>query len=315
MALPIVSSCKRTRPVHAGRLLRGTALAPTSTMENLTEKVLWYQKTREGLRDIVNEIGPRIYHFPRRTMGWDEDACGEFYVFIHPRLIRLLDRFRDQGKPFESYLWAVLGWQLRNFARERSREERRWRVSLRMETPDEGGDGVEAPQADIVEASTAIARCVKSAADRRNFLFLALKCSRLIDAENAPGLARIAGITPAALLSLVAALRDARGAREKRRQMFCCRRNKAYAALRFLECELPSETDIEKRASLQKSLQRMRLRMDTAMRRMSRVGVSPTNLEIARALGVPKGTVDSGLYWLKRKLASVYDSPNFGSAS
>jgi hypothetical protein len=33
----------------------------------------------------------------------------------------------------------------------------------------------------------------------------------------------------------------------------------------------------------------------------------PTNLEIARAMGVPKGTVDSGLYWLKRKLASVYD--------
>ncbi len=66
-------------------------------------------------------------------MGWDEDACGEFYVFIHPRLIRLLDRFRNQGKPFESYLWAVLGWQLRNFARERSRDERRWKVSLRLE--------------------------------------------------------------------------------------------------------------------------------------------------------------------------------------
>ena len=51
----------------------------------------------------------------------------------------------------------------------------------------------------------------------------------------------------------------------------------------------------------------MRLRMRTAMQRMSRVGLAPTNLEIAKALGVPKGTVDSGLYWLKRKLASVYD--------
>ena len=70
-------------------------------MESLTQKVLQYQKTHEGLRDLVGELAPRVYQFPRRKMGWDEDACGDFYVFIHPRLIRLLDRFRDQGKPFE----------------------------------------------------------------------------------------------------------------------------------------------------------------------------------------------------------------------
>ena len=136
-------------------------------------------------------------------------------------------------------------------------------------------------------------------------LFLALKYSRLVDAENAPALARIAGMTPETLLSLVAALRDTRDARECRHEMFRCRRNKALAAIRLLEHELLAEVDPEKRVSLQKSLARMRLRMRTAMQRMSRVGLAPTNLEISRALGVPKGTVDSGLYWLKRKLASI----------
>lgn len=287
-------------------------------MENLTEKVLRYQKTREGLRDIVNEIGPRIYQFPRRTMGWDEDACGEFYVFIHPRLIRLLDRFRNQGKPFESYLWAVLGWQLRNFARERSRDERRWKVSLRMEPGSAAGppdSPEERPEPEPLEALSAVARCVRSTADRRNFLFLALKCSRLVDAENAPALARIAGIPAERLLSLVSALRDERSAREGRREMFRCRRNKAYAAIRLLETELLAEGEPGKRAALEKALGRMRRRMSTAMQRMARVGLAPTNLEISKALQVPKGTVDSGLYWLKRKLASVYDPPDLRSAS
>jgi len=50
-----------------------------------------------------------------------------------------------------------------------------------------------------------------------------------------------------------------------------------------------------------------RRRMRAAMIRMARVKLAPTNLEIACVVGVPKGTVDSGLYWLKRKLASVYD--------
>ena len=50
-------------------------------MESLTEKVLLYQKTREGLYDIVDALAPRVYQFPRRKMGWDEDACGEIFVF------------------------------------------------------------------------------------------------------------------------------------------------------------------------------------------------------------------------------------------
>ena len=156
---------------------------------------------------------------------------------------------------------------------------------------------------------------MQSAADRRNFLFLALKCSRLIDTLNAHALARIAGVTPAALASLVAELREARDARECRHEMFRCRRNKAFAAIRLLEHELRAEVEPQKRASLEKTLGRTRLRMRTAMQRMSRVGLAPTNLEIAKVLGVPKGTVDSGLYWLKRKLASAYDPSNLGAAS
>ena len=288
-------------------------------MENLTEKVLQYQRTRQGLRDIVDEIAPRVYQFPRRTMGWDEDACGEFYVFIHPRIIRLLDRFRDQGKPFESYLWAVLNWQLRNFARDRNRDERRWKVSLRVE-PGEAvsldhhqGSG-EGPEARALDASAAFARYVRSDADRRNFLFLALKCSRLIDTENAPALARVAGVATETLMTLVTALLEMRGARESRHEMFRGRRNKAYAAIRLLETELQDEVDPAKRASTEEALARARRRMSSAMQRMSRVGLAPTNLEISKVLGVPKGTVDSGLYWLKRKLASVYDPDNLRSA-
>jgi RNA polymerase sigma factor (sigma-70 family) len=288
-------------------------------MENLTQKVLQYQKTGQGLREIVEEIGPRVYQFPRRTMGWDEDACGDFYVFIHPRLIRLLHRFRDQGRPFESYLWAVLNWQLRNFARDRRRDERRWQVSLRVDPgalvtrEDHGAE--QTADLDALTASAAFARCLRSPADRRNFLFLVLKCSRQLDPERAPSLAQLADVTAQRLLGLASALRDLRGAREARQEMFRGRRNACYAAIRVLETELASETDPEKLASLRERLRRTRRRMSVAMQHMSRVALAPTNREIGRVLGVPKGTVDSGLFWLKRKLASVYDPDNLRPAS
>jgi DNA-directed RNA polymerase specialized sigma24 family protein len=274
--------------------------------------VLLYQKTREGLHDIVNALAPRVYQFPKRKMGWDEDACGEFYVFVHPRLIRLLDRFNDQGEPFESYLSAVLNWQLRNFARDRKRGERSWNVSLRLDAGDPEAQEtreklVSPPAAEDVCLPADIATLIKSEADRRNFLFLAMKCARTIGPENAPLLAAVSGVDENRILGLSALLREMRAPRELRLEIFRARRNRAFAQSRLLETELQSEVEPERAAVLRASLAKARRRMRAAMIRMARVKLAPTNLEIARVVGVPKGTVDSGLYWLKRKLASAYD--------
>ena len=281
-------------------------------MESLTEKVLLYQKTRQGLDDIVSALAPRVYQFPRRKMGWDEDACGDFFVFVHPRLIRLLDRFNDQGKPFESYLSAVLNWQLRNFARDRKRGERSWNVSLRLDVDDPEAQearerAVLRPVTEPVCMPENYASLIRTDADRRNFLFLALKCARTIGPDNAPLLSAVSGVAEDRILTLSAALREMRAPRELRLETFRARRNRAFAQARLFETELQGEVEAERIAALRASLAKVRKRMRAAMNRMARVKLAPTNLEIARVVGVPKGTVDSGLYWLKRKLASVYD--------
>jgi DNA-directed RNA polymerase specialized sigma24 family protein len=278
-------------------------------MENLTEKVLLYRKTPEGLATLVKEIAPRVYQFPRRTMGWDEDACGDFYLFFHPRLLRLLNRFRDQGRPFESYLCAILNWQLRNFARERKQGERSWSASLRLDP----GEGFTGSDSDPEEGGpprfppAGLCALVRSDADRKNFLYLLLKCCRDIDPCKVDPLAAVAGVTPERFRELATTLKAMRSSREKRLETFRERRNRAFALARLLESEAAVEPDGERRDALRSSIARARRRMASAMERMARVGIAPTNREIAIVLGVPKGTVDSGLYWLKRKLAPVYD--------
>jgi RNA polymerase sigma factor (sigma-70 family) len=291
-------------------------------MESLTQKVLRWQQTGQGLEEIVAAIAPRVYHFPRRTMGWDEDACGDFYVFVHSRMLRLVARFQDQGKPFESYLWAVLGWQLRNFARERRDRERAWRVSLRVGYAEEErsrAPAVDADPCDEAPGTSALRnpvllRSLSTDADRRHLLFLLLKCCRLLDPADAGPLAAAAGVSVRYLLDTASALRPMRQARERRLDIFRCRRNRSYTAVQLLEAECASETDPERLAALQARLERARRCMHSSSRRMARVGVSPTNREIALVLGIPKGTVDSGLYWLKRKLAEVYDPDTLRSA-
>jgi DNA-directed RNA polymerase specialized sigma24 family protein len=313
-------------------------------MENLTQKVLSYQQTRQGLEGILQDLAPRIYRYPRRKMGWDEDACGDFYLFFQPRLVRLLTRFRDQGKPFESYLGSVMCWQLKNFARERRRSEKAWGVSLRLEDggglPEEGeprqGEppespweaasgpgpiGAPAPGPDGGETSCGCAgfpdpsderilSVLESPSDRRNLLLLALKCIRMLPPERYPALAALTGMSEQRLGFLVEDLRAGMEPRERRLESFRGRRNRAFAQSLLLEADLAGETDSERRRDLSSRLARARRRMAAAIDRMSRVMPGPTNREIAAALGLPKGTVDSGLYWLKRKLAAVYDPPS-----
>lgn len=285
-------------------------------MESLTKKVLEFQKTGAGLSALVDELAPRVYQFPRRKMGWDEDACGDFYLYFQPRLLRLLSRFQDLGKPFESYLCAVLGWQLRNFARERRRGERAWSATLRLDPADPTGEGVreEEQLGPCPRISPRMLAVIRTDSDRRNFLFLLLKCATHIDREKAEALAPLTGVSAARFLSLASSLAERRAHREQRLAVFVARRNRAFCLARLLEGELRLETDPFRRQGMERRLASANRRMAMAMTRMSRVAVMPTNREIAESLGVPKGTVDSGLYLLKRKLASALDPESLCTA-
>jgi hypothetical protein len=285
-------------------------------MESLTKKVLEFQKTGVGLSALVDELAPRVYQFPRRKMGWDEDACGDFYIHFQPRLLRLLGRFHDIGKPFESYLCAVLAWQLRNFARERRRGERKWNASLRLDAADPARASASEDERLLSwpRLSPEIFSVIRTDADRRNLLFLLLKCARYMDREKAEALAPLTGVPAARMLALASSLAERRAHRDRRLATFVERRNRAFCLARLLEGELRTETDPCRRQEMERRLARANSRMAMAMTRMSRVAVAPTNREIAESLDVPKGTVDSGLCMLKRKLALAMDPNSLRSA-
>ncbi len=276
-------------------------------MENLTERVLEYQRSRNGLEGLVAEIAPRVLRYPRRRFGWDEDACSEFYLFFHPRLLRILGRFSDQGKPFESYLCSVLHWQVRSFTRRRKRNERAWALGYRLALPEP--DGPSDPERPL--RSWPVPGCLDPGrlrpSDRRGLLYLVLKCSRRLGPGDLAAAAQTAGVEPCRLADLVARLQEGQEPAERRLAALRERRNRAFCEARLLETELAGLPDPGEAERLRQRLAAANRRMNTAVARMARVRCDPTNREVARSLGVPKGTVDCGLFWLKRRLAAGYD--------
>jgi hypothetical protein len=150
--------------------------------------------------------------------------------------------------------------------------------------------------------------------DRKGLLYLVLKCCRRLDPGGLAAAAAATGIDPRRLDGMAEQLRAGLEPVERRLAVLRERRNRAFSEARLLEAELAGRPDDGPAEALRLRLAAANRRMNAAMARMARVRRDPTNREVARVLGVPKGTVDGGLFWLKRRLSPGYDPDRERSA-
>lgn len=290
-------------------------------MATLTEQVLRFQQTGQGREELLALVAARAYAYPRCRGSRCEDDPGEFYLFCYPRLLRTLRRFRDQGKPFEWYLQSVLRWQYLVYVRVKRRQEQQWNAGVLPafweQTQSEGPASDPVPphlseppcpgRARIEELAALFHRDgegrVARPCDRTRLLAGVLKEVRLLPEPEVERLARLAAIPPSRLQQACRALRRDLEPKELRLEMLRERRTRAYAALCLLERELAREPEPAAREHLARRLERARRCLRRSQERIARVPVEPSNRQLAAALGLPKGTVDSALFNLKRRLA------------
>jgi DNA-directed RNA polymerase specialized sigma24 family protein len=282
----------------------------TRTLDDpMKPAVLRYQRTGAGRRELLDRIGAYVYRFPLWQGGpVDDDDCGEFYLYCRPRLQDLIDRFEDQGRPFEAYLKSVLIWQLRSYYRAKGRREAEWRLAASPPfwDPDaaaaiSGGSGARAHGAPtaLPAREDVAAAAAGNPAIRRRVLFALLKnCLRMHDTLM-PAWADLCG--RADLQALIGRARKAGSNSQRRWSRLSERSNHAFAKARMIEGQLIAEADAERRRILEQRLQRVRRTAASAREERQAVRLGPSNRQVAQLLGIPKGTVDTGLFWLKHR--------------
>ena len=285
-----------------------------------SERVLAFQRTGEGRQALLDELGTYAYRYPRRKLpGLDEDAGGEFYLFCHAKLEQIVVRFRDCGKPFERYLNSVLSWQLRSFLAQRRHAEHAWQTTLRSPLWDDP-DAAVAPPAAARGAEPAnvipfprtratappAAGSKRAATARRRILYGVLKTGHRLDQRQLAAAAQATGCELPRLRSLIEQLRRGRAAAYRRLEWLRTRRNSAFAQLQIWSGIAHRDADGKFRAQAAARAARYRRAVEALQSELARVRVAPTNRAIAALPGIPKGTVDTGLYWLQRQPAADY---------
>ncbi len=279
----------------------------------LKDSVLKYQETGEGLREIIKALSQTIYYYPKNKYGWEEDDCGDFYIFFYPRLIRTLKNFKDQGKPFEWYLNSVLRWQLKSFIVNKRKISKSWVVAAHRdlwETPydtQSGGSGEIFLDSRIAAAlgidSTGK---IKRIPDRKRFLFLTLKYVRLLDEQSVDRLAELTGYDRSWLAGIIDELKTRLNPQEERLKKFRNIQNKAFYGAKLIEEELIFEVNEQRIKQLYARLLRIKRTIGLARGKAAQIPLRSTNRSIGEVLGIPKGTIDTSFYWLKKKISMIY---------
>jgi len=276
-------------------------------MTPLTREVVDYQNTGVGLGQLVEQISKLVYEFPVGQNGFSDEDGAELLLRFLPRITRLIRRYRDTGRSFDSYLASTLRWQIKSLAAERG-GERIQRAALR-------GPGSEIrmveqirvapPVVEVCEQLTPASYTARlKCGQGRRLIHLSLKMVERLGEAEYRRVAAASGCDPDWLVGCWHQLREGCGAQRERRRSIQERRDRAWFKIRCLQYRLRLVLEDEERAAAVRQLAMWRRRYEHARRVLARMHDGPSHAEIARVLklNVPKGTVDSSVFYGKREL-------------
>ena len=295
-------------------------------MDELTRRVVSYQQSGEGFADLVRELSAATYQFPLRNRRCTEDDCGEFLLFVAARIGGMVHRYDFRGVTFEAYLHTNLKWLLRTYLKRRDRRQREARLAYRSvlwhddncEVVDAGtlADQVGGYSAwgtparastprDALPFGPWFNRVQTGGHSRRRVMIIALKACFYLSESDITMVADLTGFEREWLRESWLRLRVRLNCRRHRYDVLSMRRNRLFVRLQSFHDRHYGCCDHAERLRILEESTEMRQRLTRLRLKISRIPRCPTNQEIAEVTGIPKGTIDSALYYAKRKLFPV----------
>ncbi|MFO7849353.1 MAG: hypothetical protein R6V67_05275 [Spirochaetia bacterium] len=287
--------------------------------EALTKAVLKFQRTGEGKKETIDAIALRVYRIAHLKDDWDQDDAGDFFCTFLPKIPILMEQYRDTGSSFEVYLHVHLLWSIKGFAKKL--KTRRYEETLTTyhtfwevhENPCE--ESLSSPNVpERLQAVYKISREgeLTSTMWKQRFIFLILREAEYLDHYYIEHIVNATGFNRKWLLNCIVSLKERMNKRKQRLETFRRKRNHWFYRYYLLQLRLSDTYDPEKRKNILRQLSLSHDRFVRAADRVIRMHAHPTNQDIAEVLNVPKGSVDSGIYYVLNKYRKIENAAEVG---
>ncbi len=294
---------------------------------SITEKVMLFKNNGTGYDEIFKELSIAIYQYPEKKNNQNDDDAGEFYLFFIPRIGRMIDKYVNYGIPFEHYFHSTLSAGYKTFL---SIQNRKAVITNFSESPDFFYDllycneGTSYSNVNCIntennaEQYNHLYNCIENIPQKIKFILqidnrnkiqkasikfrmflLALRFANHLDKYKIDVITFLTGFNREWIILKFNNILNLIEERKQQLELLRFRRNKIFCKIRLLEKRLLFENDNYLRKILEEKIVRYKKYFHNTNRRIAVCSTVPSYRELAKELKIPRGTVGTGLRWIK----------------
>jgi len=285
-------------------------------LDYMTHQVLVYQsrmgsESEEFLKQmLMDELIVHVYSYPGKRHSLNEEDWSDFLLGFHGKMQDILINFRYRGPSFWGYLNKVLEWQLLSYYRQVVQyRQAEWiceRESIiEYEWIPEQYEFCLLHKINHILDNAGFTD-FRTDALRQRLLILVLKNIVFITEDEYFSVFPLLG--PSAELAgeyrdLLLESMKRKFDRKKRLELKRCEN---YCRLTLVEKKRSEEIDLEVQSRFTEKTELYRRRLKRLDRQINSIPMFPSNEDLSELLELPKGSVDSGLFYLRNYLVELY---------
>lgn len=264
-----------------------------------------FQQKKMNWEEFRKELEIFVFHFIRENNNWDEDSYSDFFIHFHSYLEQLVTRYQEKGKSFRAFFTSSLRWRMKSFRSLSEVNKSCWEL---MDNSSHYLDKLPAK----TEADKAYDFSIKSAVEllgrpqskiaKRRFLILALKAFPENNHQFIKEFSEYIDLPQRVLEHYYERLKANIYPRKKQMRRLTTRLNSYYFRSLCIKHALFSSEEGPYKSYWQRKLHLNEKKMIILRKKLLNLSCQPKNEDIAQLLGIPKGTVDSGLFYMRSKL-------------
>lgn len=283
-------------------------------MDDLTQVVLNFQNGHVTEKEATAQVAIFLFRYLDERYGRSEDENSDLLAEFFPRIPRMLRKFRFQGVPFLHYLKRSVSMQKKTLTAKKWKEKRYEYVICENESlavmeqmnslgPADDESGYIPPS--LIEGRESSRRTA-----RRRLLLAALRAAPHLSDDQIEQVSVLSQTDLAWLQSWIYKIRREMQPKQQKLNKLICRRSQLYSRRLLVEKELTGTEDLEDQIRLRDLNQKLRRSQQRLQKNIQGIQIVPTHLDLAKILNLPKGTVDSCLYYLKNSFDQGYIGPH-----
>jgi len=267
-----------------------------------------------------------VYQFPLHSKYCSEEDCAEFFLSFYARIPYIIEHYQEQGKGIEAYLRTCLKWHMKTYLKSKLKENRvqqfavsEWKLitpawveeetlgteicesspPLQKKNAWKKGRKISPKRKKTAETQPDLAPTVTEK-QAKKLLLLSLKAAYDLEDRTIETIAQSIGMHQEVLFHLIEVTRTTLLKKEERFRRLQEKRSKLYFRICSLQEEMERSTNLLAKETFIQRLSRLKYYFQKLQNKLSRHYLAPTHQKVAEILGIPKGSIDSTLYYLKK---------------